>query len=331
MIDRPKRSALDGVIESERLQNLQSIQVYLLRYALLNFPNVEKVVYSTCSVYPEENEQVIDEVLSNVGDAYHLVPIKDILKGNWLNFSSSEYNCGDKCLYAKPDVDLCNGFFVAMFKRNFDVPLPECKRKGGNVNLEQLNLDTEKSNKTENDEELTEKVSRKKKKRGKKKNKGASLTIDEQAKKTLEHASEFGKNEEAKDGKIDVSLELKDDNNGKAILNELVETTQDEKLKKTGKKRKLKDTAFQIEDNIRNKEIIETCDDKEMEQNEEDRIISPKKKKKKKKENKEMVEIDDVQILKENEQTEFEPVNKKKKTKKKHKEIVEINDDEDKE
>ncbi|CAK9799323.1 28S rRNA (cytosine-C(5))-methyltransferase [Anthophora quadrimaculata] len=109
----------------ERLKKLQSFQVFLLRHALLNFPKVKRVVYSTCSIHPEENEQVVDEVLENVGNAYKLVPVRELLKQKWLNFSSKKYNCSDNCLYAISDVDLCDGFFVAVFERNFNVPLPK--------------------------------------------------------------------------------------------------------------------------------------------------------------------------------------------------------------
>ncbi|XP_012219603.2 28S rRNA (cytosine-C(5))-methyltransferase [Linepithema humile] len=139
IIDRPKQSNMDGKSEPERLQNLQSFQVYLLRYALFNFPNVKKIIYSTCSLHPEENEEVIDEVLADIGDAYYLVPAKQLLN-DWTNFSSQKYNCKDRCLYSKPDVDFCNGFFVAIFERNFEVNLPKCKRKGGNVNPTEANL-----------------------------------------------------------------------------------------------------------------------------------------------------------------------------------------------
>ncbi|XP_071562953.1 28S rRNA (cytosine-C(5))-methyltransferase isoform X2 [Temnothorax nylanderi] len=66
IVDRPKQSDMDGKPESKRLQNLQSFQVYLLRYALFNFPNAKRIIYSTCSLHPEENEQVIDEVLADI-------------------------------------------------------------------------------------------------------------------------------------------------------------------------------------------------------------------------------------------------------------------------
>lgn len=244
---------MDGEVEIERLQNLQSIQVYLLRYALLNFPYVKRVIYSTCSVHPEENERVIDEVLSNVGDAYRLVPIKDMLRENWLNFSSPEYNCGDKCLYSRPDVDLCNGFFLAIFERNFEVPLPECKRKGGNANPEQLKLNTEKNNATENDGETTEKISRKKKKRGKKKKKTESM-IDDETGETLEHADELKEKDE----------KLTED-----------EQTEIEPVKKKRKKEQEDKEAVEIDGGVERSK-----DDEQIEIE----LTKKKKKKKKKKE-----------------------------------------------
>lgn len=280
---------------------------------------------------------MIDEVLINVGDAYRLVPMKDILEENWLNFSSLEYNCGDKCLYAKPDVDLCNGFFVAMFERNFEVPLPKCKRKGGNVevSVEQSNLDTEENkdrDTTENVGEITKKTSHKKKKRGKKKNKGTSSVTDEQTGETWEHIGEFEKSDEVKNRKTNVSSKLKDGefiNNEKAIPIESEETPQNVKPRKSGKKRKSKnEDESRIEDDITNKEIIETYDLEEMKQYSE---VSTMSSKKKKKEDKEVIEVidDDVQKSKKDKQIEISPVKKKRKMKKENKEIGEIDNNEE--
>ncbi|XP_078046703.1 nop2/Sun-like domain containing protein 5 [Augochlora pura] len=136
----PDRQLVDGnkPCPPQRLKQLQAFQAILLRHALLNFPNVKRVVYSTCSVNPEENEEVVDEVLDSTAGAYRLVSIKDKYKTNWMNYSSPKYNCSDNCLYADPEVDICNGFFVAVFERNFDVPLPEYRRKGSKTNTEQL-------------------------------------------------------------------------------------------------------------------------------------------------------------------------------------------------
>ncbi|CAD1469112.1 unnamed protein product, partial [Heterotrigona itama] len=128
MLDRQKAFGKEKY-DRQRLKRLQGFQVFILRHALLNFPNVKRVVYSTCSTHSEENEQVVDEILENVQNAYKLLPATELLDHDWLNFSSKIYNCSDKCLYAKSDVDLCNDFFIAVFERNFDVPLPEYKSR----------------------------------------------------------------------------------------------------------------------------------------------------------------------------------------------------------
>ncbi|KAI5150958.1 25S rRNA (cytosine2278-C5)-methyltransferase [Nematocida ausubeli] len=48
--------------EMERLKGLCAFQVKALSMAL-GYPGVKRVVYSTCSIYEEENEAVVDEVL----------------------------------------------------------------------------------------------------------------------------------------------------------------------------------------------------------------------------------------------------------------------------
>ena len=58
-------------MSAERLQSLAAVQARLLRHAL-SFPNVKKVVYSTCSTSSEENEEVIAAVLSDEDDAFEV-------------------------------------------------------------------------------------------------------------------------------------------------------------------------------------------------------------------------------------------------------------------
>nr|XP_034176124.1 probable 28S rRNA (cytosine-C(5))-methyltransferase isoform X1 [Osmia lignaria] len=158
MLDRQAMYG-DEKLNEQRLKRLQAFQVFLLRHALLNFPNVKRVVYSTCSINQEENEEVIDEILTDVQDAYALVNIKDLFKENWLHYSSEKFACSSKCLYSNLEVDLCNGFFVAVFERNVGVPLPPYRSKFS-TNNEQL---------TENGESNVKEptATRKRKKRGK--------------------------------------------------------------------------------------------------------------------------------------------------------------------
>ncbi|KAL7288987.1 hypothetical protein TKK_0016945 [Trichogramma kaykai] len=111
-----------------RLKKLRNLQAMILTHALCDFPNVKKVVYSTCSLYPEENEEVVDEVFRKVSDKFKLVNLEKKLNGQWNNFGAqhSRYSCSDgKSLYALPEKDLCNGFFLAVFKRKSSAEVEE--------------------------------------------------------------------------------------------------------------------------------------------------------------------------------------------------------------
>ncbi|XP_060529726.1 probable E3 ubiquitin-protein ligase bre1 isoform X2 [Cylas formicarius] len=100
-----------------RLEKLAGFQIKILRTALTRYPNVERVVYSTCSTYPEENEDVVRQVLET-NYVFKLMDAKKLVDENWLSYGSSDYgDIGKFCLYAKPDKDFTNGFFVAVFER----------------------------------------------------------------------------------------------------------------------------------------------------------------------------------------------------------------------
>ncbi|XP_044265060.1 28S rRNA (cytosine-C(5))-methyltransferase [Tribolium madens] len=102
---------------SERIERLAGFQIKILRHALSKFPKVKRVVYSTCSVYAEENEDVVRQVLETC-NRFKLVPADQLLGKKWYNYGTSEFgDLGKFCLYAKPDIDLTSGFFVAVFER----------------------------------------------------------------------------------------------------------------------------------------------------------------------------------------------------------------------
>lgn len=104
-----------GKKDPHRILSLSRLQTMLLKHAL-TFPKVKKVVYSTCSIYREENENVVAEVLdSNPG--FKL----DKCLESWHRRGDPESNLGpkkaEKCIRAEPKDDLTIGFFVAVFKR----------------------------------------------------------------------------------------------------------------------------------------------------------------------------------------------------------------------
>ena len=98
-------------MSAQRLQSLAAMQARLLRHAL-SFPNVKKVVYSTCSTSSEENEEVIEAVMSDEAafEAEMCLP-------TWTRRGLDTHEKGRCFLRADPELDLCNGFFVAVLKR----------------------------------------------------------------------------------------------------------------------------------------------------------------------------------------------------------------------
>ncbi|XP_054288323.1 putative methyltransferase NSUN7 [Macrosteles quadrilineatus] len=102
--------------EKTRLEKLAGFQIKLLRFALTRFPAAKRVVYSTCSLNVEENENVVQEVLQSCNDNFEVVSARKQLPG-WKNFGSKEFQFGDKCICCQPEVDQTNGFFITVFER----------------------------------------------------------------------------------------------------------------------------------------------------------------------------------------------------------------------
>ncbi|XP_018406874.1 PREDICTED: probable 28S rRNA (cytosine-C(5))-methyltransferase [Cyphomyrmex costatus] len=303
IVDRPRQTEMDGMPEPKRLQNLQSFQVYLLRFALFNFPNAKRIIYSTCSLHPEENEEVVDEVLANVGNAYRLLPIRQLLENNWTNFSSKNYNCGDFCLYSKPDNDFCNGFFVAVFERNFDVTLPKCRLKGGNeynMNFIKADLNIKEDDMATTSAHQQEECGKKTKKKKKKKKKEAVLMNDEQTKISTGiiefEVSDIDNKIKAKSkkeiDKMDVCNNLCNFNH-KLALNESKDIQKETLDIMETKKSKHEDILQET-----------VCDEKEQNK---DIKLSKKKKKKEKK-----IKIDEIYKIEQGEET-VRPSKKRKK------------------
>ncbi|KAI6652266.1 28S rRNA (cytosine-C(5))-methyltransferase isoform X3-like [Oopsacas minuta] len=98
---------------SMRLGKLQNFQVMALKHAL-SFPSVQKVVYSTCSIYQEENEMVVKEALESYAESFNL----EFILPEWESRGKNEsFEYGHYCLRASPENDRTIGFFVALFKR----------------------------------------------------------------------------------------------------------------------------------------------------------------------------------------------------------------------
>lgn len=99
--------------DSQRLQMLKRFQISILMHAL-HFPQVERVVYSTCSVHVEENEEVVEEVMCQVSELFQFCLVCPDWRGSR---GLDGYPHSQLFLRLLPEQDLTQGFFVACFQR----------------------------------------------------------------------------------------------------------------------------------------------------------------------------------------------------------------------
>lgn len=105
-----------------------------------SFPKANKIVYSTCSLFPQENERVISNVVKSSRAKWKVLNVKDLLKGHWNNFGSGMYGeIGTRCLYARPDSDLTTGFFLAVLERDPKKERVENEEFNNKVRIEKNN------------------------------------------------------------------------------------------------------------------------------------------------------------------------------------------------
>ncbi|KAK1175326.1 putative methyltransferase NSUN7 isoform X1 [Acipenser oxyrinchus oxyrinchus] len=107
-----------GSISEDKLNDLAKHQEQIMTHAV-KFPKVQAVVYCTCSVYPEENEDVVKKALEyklegNKVQPYRLsppvLPLCSILEIE---------NASEKCFKLEPS-ETNNGCFVAVLTREQD-------------------------------------------------------------------------------------------------------------------------------------------------------------------------------------------------------------------
>ncbi|KAG0048140.1 hypothetical protein BGZ83_006856 [Gryganskiella cystojenkinii] len=119
--------------KKERLKSLGEFQVECVSKAM-SFPNVQKISYSTCSIYAEENEHVVTTLLKKHWPKWKLCPRSKVLP-TWhrrgypadvcdipglVETDEDRARVADCVVRAVPgglEGDLMNGFFVACFER----------------------------------------------------------------------------------------------------------------------------------------------------------------------------------------------------------------------
>lgn len=107
-------------LKAEDLRDLQSRQVAILKAALAQVAVGGRVVYSTCSLEREENEQVVQAALEGFGE-FKIVDLKGELEQlqqsgelRWKDIASL---LAGPYLRTIPGVHPCEGFFAAMIAR----------------------------------------------------------------------------------------------------------------------------------------------------------------------------------------------------------------------
>lgn len=107
----------DGSKKEDRLRKLSTFQRQIIEHAM-QFPSVVKIVYSTCSTHPEENEDVVRDALTASSGRFELVPRSEALP-TWSRrgLDSKSRGVDAQSLIRCSPEDGTNGFFVACFRR----------------------------------------------------------------------------------------------------------------------------------------------------------------------------------------------------------------------
>ncbi|NXT88443.1 NSUN5 methyltransferase, partial [Anhinga rufa] len=143
MVSRVPRE--EAAPSAERLQALAGFQRKVLSHAL-SFPALHRLVYSTCSLHREENEDVVHAVLQEWGSAFRcngcggtqcgvlrglaLTPVPHCRLVNafpsWPCRGLAAFPGAESCLRASPADTLTHGFFVAVLWHTWERVLPSC-------------------------------------------------------------------------------------------------------------------------------------------------------------------------------------------------------------
>ena len=231
---------------ASRLAALAAFQVSAVCHAM-QFPAVRRIVYSTCSVHREENEDVVAKVLRDAGRAagFRLIPA---LPG-WHRRGFATPGLSDKevaCVVrVDPAEDSTNGFFVALFEREGSAAVLRTHLK---LDSNQADADAASSGGGREvpgtDATATPGVTsekHKKKRRRKSKKKEAASEADAEGSEIVRHALPAG------DGGEDSSDGSDADGECKSVLEGMEEASAGNPRKKKGKKKRRKRLSGKLE------------------------------------------------------------------------------------
>jgi 16S rRNA (cytosine967-C5)-methyltransferase len=105
-------------LQADDLRDLHDRQVRLLRNAFPHLAPQGRLVYSTCSLEPEENEFVVGEVLSALGDTFRVADPRSAIE-SYLQESVpiQSVACADGFFRTFPPEHGTDGFFAAIIER----------------------------------------------------------------------------------------------------------------------------------------------------------------------------------------------------------------------
>jgi len=108
-------------LKREDLDDLHTKQVAIVRAALKHLAPGGRAVYSTCSLEPEEDEAVVEEVLADLPN-YRLLEVRQELdhlrESGELSWEDLDSLVDGKYLRTLPGVHPCDGFFAAILLRS---------------------------------------------------------------------------------------------------------------------------------------------------------------------------------------------------------------------
>ncbi|KAG5475091.1 hypothetical protein CUR178_04541 [Leishmania enriettii] len=116
----PEAQGNDFSMKVERVEKLARLQRKLLAHSLLSFDHCRTVVYSTCSVHEDENEEVVRQVLDDERVKARGWRLSNIMPNTWKTRGverRGEEHPLRFTIRCDPAIDATNGFYVARFDR----------------------------------------------------------------------------------------------------------------------------------------------------------------------------------------------------------------------